>query len=273
MPFSILINKVRSSIEYMKNGAKYMTEPFEETSPFKKHEGSFLDRTKIIAGDDGLARIADSKVAVYGLGGVGAACALDLVRAGVGYLHVVDYDIVEYSNLNRLAFGYNRYVGLAKTEAFSQAAKEINPAIQIMSVRSFFSAEAASQIIARECDFHADCIDSIMPKVILIASLYRERLAFISSMGTAGRVRPESIKLDKMQEVKGCALARAVRLRLGKMEIPLDFPVVWSDEPPTKPIVQETKRIIQGSMPFVPQTAGHMMASWIIRRILQKDAP
>ncbi|OQB97477.1 MAG: tRNA threonylcarbamoyladenosine dehydratase [Spirochaetes bacterium ADurb.Bin110] len=249
-----------------------MAEPVEKISPSQRTEGSFLDRTRIIAGDEGLARLADARVAIYGLGGVGAACALDLVRAGVGYLHVIDYDIVEYSNLNRLAFGYNRYAGLAKTEAFTDAAREINPAIQIVSEKSFFSAESAAQIVARECSFHADCIDSLSPKVNLIASLYMEHLAFISSMGTAGRIMPESLRLGKMQEVKGCPLARAVRQRLGKRAIPLDFPVVWSDEPPTKPFYLEGKRGIQGSMPFVPQTAGHIMASWIVRTILKKQS-
>jgi len=249
-----------------------MAEPLEKISPSQRTKGSFLDRTRIIAGDEGLARLADARVAVYGLGGVGAACALDLVRAGVGYLHVIDYDIVEYSNLNRLAFGYNRYAGLAKTEAFTDAAREINPAIQIVSEKSFFSAESAAKIIARECSFHADCIDSLSPKVNLIASLYLERLAFISSMGTAGRIMPESLRLGKMQEVKGCPLARAVRQRLGKISIPLDFLVVWSDEPPTKPFYLEGKRGIQGSMPFVPQTAGHIMASWIVRTILKKQS-
>jgi len=249
-----------------------MVEPIEKIGPSERTEGSFLDRTIIIAGDDGLARLAYARVAVYGLGGVGAACALDLVRAGVGYLHVIDYDIVEYSNLNRLAFGYNRYAGIAKTKAFTDAAKEINPAIQIVSENIFFSAESAAQIIARECCFHADCIDSLSPKVNLIASLYLERLIFISSMGTAGRIMPESLRLGTMQEVKGCPLARALRQRLGKMAIPFDFPVVWSDEPPIKPICLEGKRRIQGSMPFVPQTAGHIMASWIVRTILKKQS-
>jgi len=249
-----------------------MVEPIEKIGPSERTEGSFLDRTRIIAGDDGLARLAYARVAVYGLGGVGAACALDLVRAGVGYLHVIDYDIVEYSNLNRLAFGYNRYAGIAKTKAFTDVAKEINPAIQIVSENIFFSAESAAQIIARECCFHADCIDSLSPKVNLIASLYLERLIFISSMGTAGRIMPESLRLGTMQEVKGCPLARALRQRLGKMAIPFDFPVVWSDEPPIKPICLEGKRRIQGSMPFVPQTAGHIMASWIVRTILKKQS-
>jgi len=83
-----------------------------------------------------------------------------------------------------------------------------------------------------------------------------------------GRIEPERLRLGTMAEVQGCPLARAIRQRLVKLQIPLDFPVVWSDEPAIKPIAQRGARGIQGSLPFVPQAAGHIMASWIVRTIL-----
>ncbi len=230
--------------------------------------GSFLDRTRIVVSESGLRALAEAHVAVYGLGGVGAACALDLVRVGVGHLHVVDFDTVEPSNLNRLAFGFQRYVGWAKTEAFIAAAHEINPRVDIVGEKMFFSADTAAEVVARECSVHADCVDSLGPKVSLIAALRRKNFIFISSMGTAGRLMPERLRLGPMASVKGCPLARAVRQKLSKMQIPLDFPVVWSDEPAVKPIPQEGRRGIQGSTPFVPQAAGHFMASWIVRSVL-----
>lgn len=233
-----------------------------------KQSQSFLDRTRIIVGEQGMHALAEAHVAVYGLGGVGAACAVDLVRAGIGHLHVVDFDTVEPSNLNRLAFGFQRYVGWAKTDAFIDAACEINPHVEIVGKKIFFSGDTASDIIAHECSVHADCIDSIGPKVSLIAALRRENFVFISSMGTAGRLMPEHLRLGPMASVKGCPLARAVRQKLTKIEIPLDFPVVWSDEPAVKPLPQEGRRRIQGSTPFVPQAAGHFMASWIVRLVL-----
>jgi len=231
--------------------------------------GSLFDRTRIIVGEHGLRALAEAHVAVYGLGGVGAACALDLVRAGVGHLHVVDFDTVEASNLNRLVFGFQKYVGRAKTEAFIDAAHEINPSIEIAGEKIFFSGETAPEIIARECSIHADCVDSLSPKASLIAALRRGDFIFISSMGTAGRLMPERLRLGPMASVKGCPLARAVRQKLSKMQIPLDFPVVWSDEPAVKPLPREGRRGIQGSTPFVPQTAGHFMAAWIVRRLLE----
>ncbi len=210
-----------------------------------------------------------ARVAVYGLGGVGAACALDLVRVGVGHLHVVDFDFVEPSNLNRLAFGSERYLGQSKTEAFIDAAHGINPDIDIVADKLFFTYETAPSSIAEECRIHADCVDSLSPKVSLISALRNRNLIFIASMGTAGRLMPERLRLGTMEEVKGCPLARSVRQKLTRLGVPLDFPVVWSDEPAVKPIPREGQRGIQGSAPFVPQTAGHFMASWIVREILE----
>jgi tRNA A37 threonylcarbamoyladenosine dehydratase len=229
----------------------------------------FTDRTRIIVGENGLDALAKARVAVYGLGGVGAACALDLVRAGIGYLHVIDFDIVEISNLNRLAIGFSRFVGMPKTEVFMQAAREINTDIEILAQKTFFTSETATKVIARECEIHADCVDLLSPKVSLLAAMRTQNLVFISSMGTAGRLMPERLKIGLMSEVKGCTLARAVRQRLAKLQIPLDFPVVWSDEPAIKPIPREGQRGVQGSAPFVPQAAGHFMASWIVRKILE----
>lgn len=260
---------------------------------------AFTDRTAIVIGREGIERLQQARVAIYGLGGVGAACALDLVRAGVGTLHVIDFDVVEETNLNRLAFGYRRFLGLPKTEAFALAAREINPDVVIQSERLFFGGDDAARIIVQNCSMHADCIDSLNAKVNLIAALARQKLRFIASMGTAGRLQPERLRLGTMEEAQGCPLAKAVRQRLRRLGISLDFPVVWSDEPAVKPTipipvsssakathVRETseaateqgaaprgrQRLIQGSTPFVPQVAGHLMASWIVRQLLEDHA-
>ena len=260
---------------------------------------AFNERLAIITGSDGLEKLKNARVAVYGLGGVGAVCAMDLVRSGVGTLYVVDFDRVEESNLNRLYFGYLSTVGKTKAEAFEQFARDVNPAIKIISRPVFFSGETAASIIDPESDFHADCVDSLNPKVQLITALVREKHRFIASMGTAGRLAPEKLKLGKIQDTRGCPLARSVRIRLKHLNIGANFPVVWSDEVPAKPVepvvsvvsaeeeaqTEESnpaqqadssaprgrKRLIQGSSPFVPQTAGHIMASWIVRQILDKS--
>ena len=258
----------------------------------------FSDRMKILVGEKGFAALGAAKVAVYGLGGVGAACAMDLVRAGVGSVYVVDFDAVDVSNLNRLYFGYASSVGEAKVDAFARYAKEINPAVSIRSSRVFFSGEGAHAIVDAASDIHADCIDSLNPKVNLLAELCRKRCVFIASMGTAGRLAPERLKLGNFWSTAGCPLARSVRVRLRHLGVSENFPVVWSDEPPVQPISPATaaelleksgaseesasrdeefpspptpygrQRMVQGSAPFVPQAAGHIIASWIVRKIL-----
>lgn len=259
---------------------------------------SLFDRTEILIGRAGIEALRESRVAVYGLGGVGAACAMDLVRSGIGQLYVVDFDTVEESNLNRLYFGYRSMIGKPKVDAFIRYAKEVNPDILIEARRIFFSGEDASSIIDSESGIHADCIDSLNAKVNLIAELSRRETVFIASMGTAGRLAPEKLKLGSMWHTRGCPLAKSVRTRLRHMGVRKDFPVVWSDEPPVKPVAPSQaqkrahadaaadtaadadapfapagrQRMVQGSGPFVPQTAGHMMASWIVRRILTKAA-
>lgn len=244
-----------------------------------KDKGRFDDRTGILIGKEGLSVLAGARVAVYGLGGVGASCALDLVRAGIGQLYVVDFDTVDISNLNRLSFGFRSTLGEPKTDAFSRFAKDINPEVSIEAARRFFSGRDAKTVIDGASTIHADCVDSLNPKVNLIAELCGRKLPFISSMGTAGRLAPERLRLGNMWETSGCPLAKSVRTRLRRLDVDADFPVVWSDEPPVKPVEAlpddsdpdlpgGRKRMVQGSGPFVPQTAGHLMASWIVRRIL-----
>jgi tRNA threonylcarbamoyladenosine dehydratase len=246
----------------------------------------FSDRMKILVGEAGFAALSSARVAVYGLGGVGAACAMDLVRSGVGNLYVVDFDKIDPSNLNRLYFGYESSVGEAKVDAFSRFAREVNPGISIRADKVFFSGNAAHAIVDAGSDIHADCIDSLNPKVNLLAELCQKNKIFIASMGTAGRLAPERLKLGKIWSTAGCPLARSVRIRLRHLGVTENFPVVWSDEPPVQPIAPPTmdesggtdipstdrpygrERMTQGSGPFVPQAAGHIMASWIVRRIL-----
>lgn len=243
----------------------------------------FTDRTEDLIGKENQCILSASRVAIYGLGGVGASCAMDLVRSGIGELYVVDFDTVTTSNLNRLYFGYSSTVGMAKTEALKRYALEINPDIHIEAVQRFFDSEEALTVIDASSDVHADCIDSLAPKIHLIAELCRRSKIFIASMGTAGRLAPEKLKLGTIWNSSGCPLAKRVRSGLKARHIDTDFPTVWSDEPAAKPsiaVIQDdkpgifdektarTRKFVQSSAPFVPQVAGHMMASWIVRKLL-----
>ena len=240
----------------------------------------FAARTAIVVGDEGKAALAGAKVSVFGLGGVGAACAMDLVRSGVGKIRVVDFDRIDASNLNRLCIGFSSTLGEAKVLAFARLAAEVNPKVEIEKVEAFFSGEEAAAFVDPESGWHADCVDSLESKAMLIAALLGSGRSFISSMGTAGRLAPERLKLGLFWSSSGCPLAKNLRARLRQMGVGADFPVVWSDEAPVKPIQPEEgllipgrKTMVQGSSPFVPQVAGHIMASWIVRGILGIRVP
>jgi tRNA A37 threonylcarbamoyladenosine dehydratase len=248
--------------------------------PVQEH---FTDRTERLLGVENQKALSSSRVAIYGLGGVGASCAMDLVRSGIGSLYVVDFDIVTTSNLNRLYFGYSSVVGMPKTEALKKYALDINPDIQIESVQRYFDAEDVVSVIDNSSNIHGDCIDSLAPKIRLIAELCKKSKICISSMGMAGRMAPERLRLGSIWESSGCPLAKRVRSGLKAQHIDTDFPAVWSDEPAVKPTINSIKdvelhpcdgnpagqrKFIQSSAPFVPQAAGHLMASWIVRKLI-----
>lgn len=257
----------------------------------------FNERTRILLGDAGIDRLAASRVCVFGLGGVGAAAAMDLVRAGVGSLVVVDFDTVAESNINRLYFGYADQVGRPKVEVFRQFALRINPDIRIEAIGSIVRGAEAAERIPLGCDFYLDCIDTLNPKTNLMASLARAGLPFASSMGTAGRLAPERLRVGSLWDTHDCPLSTLVRKRMRRLgfcpaakrragderepeSTPADFQCVWTDEPAVPPVLPadgsipgdtvdgERVRAVQGSGPFVPQAAGHILASLAVRTIL-----
>ncbi|MCK5809210.1 ThiF family adenylyltransferase [bacterium] len=240
---------------------------------------SFSNRTEIVVGKEGIKQLADAKVALFGLGGVGAAAALDLVRVGIGTITVVDFALVTESNLNRLAIAFDFSLGKDKIEVFTTLAKGINPDVTINTISSFLHGESMEEIDYSGFDFVIDAIDSLNPKINLIVALLATKTSFISVMGTGGRIDPTRLKITDFWDTTVCSLARSVRKRLRNRNIHNPFPVVWSDELPIAPIEAEgshddthTGRIRkqQGSTPFVPQTAGHFAASFVVRKIVEE---
>ena len=237
---------------------------------------SFSERNEIIFGASGVEKLKNSSVAVYGLGGVGAAAAMALVRSGVGTIKAVDFDTVSESNLNRLIFGFETNVGMKKSEVFLNAAKSVNPDVNIEVYSDFMHGNDAASMVL-DADFHIDAIDSLNPKVNLIIALLERDGNFISSMGTGGRICPEKLEFADIWKTDVCSLAKFVRKRLRNRGIKSHFPVVFSREIPCDPIENEEEnaenpgriRKVQGSTVFVPQAAGLMLASYAVRTLLK----
>lgn len=239
---------------------------------------SFSERNEIIFGASGVEKLKNSSVAVYGLGGVGAAAAMALVRSGVGTIKAVDFDTVSESNLNRLIFGFDSTVGMKKSDVFLNAAKSVNPDVNIEVYSDFMHGNDASSMVL-DAGFHIDAIDSLNPKVNLIIALLERNENFISSMGTGGRICPEKLEFADIWKTDVCSLAKFVRKRLRNRGVKKHFPVVFSREIPCDPIENEEEnaenpgriRKVQGSTVFVPQAAGLMLASYAVRTLLEKD--
>lgn len=238
---------------------------------------SFTERTAIIYGEEQLAKLSRSTVALFGLGGVGAAAAVDLIRCGVGKLIVTDFDAVQETNLNRLVFGFSDTVGKNKVEVLADVARRINPAAEIVGSTVFMRGNDADAHIP-EADAYIDAIDSLNPKVNLIINLLAAKKSFISGFGTAGRRDPTRLMVADVWKTHGCPLAYLVRKRLRARDIHGRFPAIYSTEPPVDPIENPDQnddgrgriRKVQGSTPFVPQTAGHIAAWWVVERLLKK---
>ncbi len=239
---------------------------------------SFTERSSIVFGSDGIETLKTKKVALFGLGGVGAAAAMDLIRAGVGTLILIDFDVVAESNLNRLIVGFSDTVGRNKVDIIREFGQKINPELQIISQASFMKGALIANYFPDDADFYIDAIDSLNPKINLIIELLKRGKPFISSMGMGSRMDPTKIQIKNLWETSGCPLAYMVRKRLRKRGVETPFDVIFSDEIPTDTVENTSPnhdnmgrvRRVLGSTPFVPQTAGHFAAFYAVRALLKK---
>ena len=192
----------------------------------------FFNRTRLLLGDDILERLDETKVIIFGVGGVGSWCAEGLVRSGIGHLTIVDSDRVCITNVNRQMMATSKTIGMVKVEALKERLLEINPDADIKAIQAIYSEETADQFDLDSYDYIVDAIDSLKDKASLILNATRSRAKFFSSMGAALKMDPTKIKVAEFWKVEGCPLARALRQRFKKKkEYPKKkFLCVYSDE-------------------------------------------
>lgn len=192
----------------------------------------FFNRTRLLLGDDMMQSLENTKVIIFGVGGVGSWCAEGLVRSGICHLTIVDSDRVCITNVNRQMMATSRTVGLVKVEALKERLQEINPEVDIKTIQAIYSEETADEFNLNEYDYVIDAIDSLKDKATLILRATRSEAKFFSSMGAALKLDPTKIEVTEFWNVKGCPLARALRQRFKKRkEFPArKFLCVYSDE-------------------------------------------
>jgi len=231
-------------------------------------------RLRRILGDAGLEKLQGACVMVVGVGGVGSSCAEALVRGGVGRLIFVDGDAVAPSNINRQALAFCSTVGQRKVDVMRAMAADINPAVAVETVDAFLATEDVPALFAKVSrpDVVVDAIDTVSAKIALAQFCQAESICEIASMGGANKQDPTTLKFADIYRTQVDPLARAFR-KLARQAGIERLPVLYSDEPPlpvaAQPGAARGERTELGTMSYFPPIMGQMIASWVIRRLLE----
>ncbi|WP_253817340.1 tRNA threonylcarbamoyladenosine dehydratase, partial [Myxococcus xanthus] len=186
------------------------TAPDSLARPFKLSRR--FDRTGRLLGDSAMERLANARVVVFGLGGVGSFAAEGLVRSGIGHLTLVDHDDVCVTNTNRQLHATVKAVGKPKAELMAQRCQEINPAAKVEAVREFYRADVAEQMLQPgQYDFVVDAIDNVKAKLHLLHRCVTLGVPVVSSMGAAGRLDPTAIRVEDLSETHMDPFAKDIR--------------------------------------------------------------
>ena len=228
-----------------------------------------FSRTELLLGPEAMARLRASRVAVFGIGGVGGHAAEALVRSGVGAIDLVDSDQVSVSNLNRQLFALHSTIGMDKVDAARVRLLDINPNLIIRTHKCFFLPETADQFDFSAYDYVLDCIDTVTGKLQLVEAAHAVSTPIISSMGAGNKLDPAAFEVADIYETSVCPLARIMRKELRRRGIPA-LKVVYSREEAMEPLEKaeperQGRRSVPGSLAFVPSVAGLIMAGEVVK--------
>ena len=226
-------------------------------------------RTELLLGENGLNRLAASRVAVFGIGGVGGFAVEALARSGVGTLDLIDSDTVALSNLNRQIIATHTTVGMYKVDAAAARVKDINPDAVIHPYRVFYTPETEGMFDFTQYDYVIDAIDTVTGKIAIVMNAQAAGVPVISSMGAGNKTDPTAFEVADLYATSVCPLARIMRRELKKRGVKR-LKVVYSKEAPITPLdsheaLPEGRRQIPGSVAFVPSVAGLILAGEVIK--------
>lgn len=225
-----------------------------------------FQRTELLLGRESMENLTKSKVAVFGVGGVGSYAAEALVRSGLGSIVLIDYDTIDISNINRQIHANVNTIGKYKVKVMKDRLVEINPNLNIRIFKNKYNRDTRNSLINNDYDYVVDAIDMVSSKIDLITSCKARNIPIISSMGAGNRLSPTMFQVSDIYDSKICPLARVMRRELRKRQIK-DLKVVWSKENPMKVNLEtkELRKAIPGSTGFVPPVAGLTIASEVIK--------
>ena len=244
-----------------------------------------LSRTELLIGKEGLDKLKNSKVIVFGVGGVGSFTVEALTRAGVGNLVLVDDDTVCLTNLNRQIHATYNTISKVKVDVMKERILSINHKCNVTTYQTFVTPDNIEDFITDDIDYVVDAIDTVSAKIALAKYCYENDIKIISSMGTGNKFDPTQFKVSDIFKTKVCPLAKVMRRELKNRGVK-KLKVVYSEELPTKPRTEDVvtcktgcvctggtkkcaeKRQIPGSISFVPPVAGMIIGGEVIKDLL-----
>ncbi len=233
-------------------------------------------RTELLLGAQALEKLRQSRVALFGLGGVGGYALEALARSGVGALDLIDDDTISVSNLNRQLLATHQTVGQHKTDAAKARVMAIDPAIQVQTYQTFFLPENAQQFDFSQYDYVIDAIDTVTGKLCIIEKAKAAGVPVISCMGTGNKLDATAFQVADISKTSGCGLARIMRKECSKRGIKgvkvvysKELPLTVDDSSVSDRREGSTRRSIPGSTAFVPGVAGLILAGEVIKDLIK----
>ena len=224
-----------------------------------------------------MQKLARTSVAVIGLGGVGSYSAEALARSGIGKFILIDFDVIESTNINRQILALQSTLGKPKVELMQQRILDINPKAEVIIYQEVLDGNKQDNLL-EGAEYCVDSIDSLNSKISLLEFLLKNERKFISIMGAGNRLDPSQVHISTIDKSHNCPLARRVRKLLHKKGIRGHFPSVYSSELPIIPendvsiedsITKDRQRKVIGSISYLPAVMGLMAAAYVIRSILE----
>lgn len=230
-----------------------------------------LVRTELLLGEEGVKILSDSRVAVFGVGGVGGFAIEALARSGVGTLDIIDNDQVCESNLNRQIIALHSTIGRNKTDVMKERIADINPGIRVNVHQCFYLPENADSFDFTQYDYIIDAIDTVAGKIQLVMQAQAAGTPIISCMGAGNKLDPARFEVSDIYKTSVCPLAKVMRKELKARGVK-SLKVVYSREEAMKPvqtIAEGNRRAIPGSIAFVPSVAGLILAGEVIKDLVR----
>ena len=247
-----------------------------------------FSRTELLLGRESMEKLAASRVAVFGIGGVGGYTVEALVRSGIGEIDLIDDDKVCLTNINRQIFATRSTVGKYKVDVAAQRITDINPDTKVNTFKTFYSPQTSSEFDFKNYDYIVDAIDTVTGKIELVVNAYNASTPIISSMGAGNKLDASAFEVADIYKTSVCPLARVMRYELKKRGIP-KLKVVYSKEKPLTPIDDAgtscksncicppgtarkctARRQVPGSTAFVPSVVGLIIAGEVVKDLRQK---